>query len=209
MDLSKVDHLIFGTRDLQLGIETIENLVGVRATPGGQHPGGGTRNALLSLGATSYLEILAPDPEQPNPENPRWFALDELAVPKLVGWAATGNDLSQFAARVLTKGIRLGEVSSGSRRNPQGLLLSWQFTNPRTRIADGIVPFFIDWGETPHPARAAASGALLVDLRAEHPDAGNVERILRGLGIDLPVKNGPNPTLIATIVGSHGRVELR
>jgi hypothetical protein len=207
--LSQVDHLVFGTPDLATGIETIEKLVGVRATPGGQHRGEGTRNALISLGPTVYLEILAPDPEQPKPEKPRWLGIDDLATPKLVGWAARGDDLVQLARIASGKGIGLGEVASGSRQNPQGVRLSWQFTNPHARLAAGLVPFFINWGSTPHPARTAASGALLIDFRAEHPDAGNVERMLSQLGVDLPVNLGPEATLIATIVGPRGRVELR
>lgn len=207
--LSKVDHLVFGTSDLATGIETIERLVGIRASPGGQHHGEGTRNALISLGPTVYLEILAPDPEQPKPQRPRWLGIDDLTNPRLVAWAAKGDDLAQLAGTASAKGIRLGAVASGSRQNPQGVRLSWQFTNPHMRLAEGIVPFFIDWGPTPHPARTAAPGALLTDLRAEHPDGGNVEQTLRQLGLDLPVKIGPKATLIATILGPRGRVELR
>jgi len=41
-----IDHLVYATPDLDLGIATIERLLGVRATAGGRHPGAGTRNAL-------------------------------------------------------------------------------------------------------------------------------------------------------------------
>ncbi len=63
-DLSRIDHIILGVNDLQKGIEEFERRTGVKAVYGGAHPGRGTHNALASLGEPgSYLEILAPNPE--------------------------------------------------------------------------------------------------------------------------------------------------
>src|SRR4029077_19669601 len=88
--LAQVDHLVYATPDLQLGIETAEQLFGVRATPGGQHPGEGTRNALIALGPSSYFEIIGPDPEQAKPERGRRFGIDEIKAPRLTTWVAKG-----------------------------------------------------------------------------------------------------------------------
>src|SRR5688500_16482444 len=62
--VQRVDHLFYATPDLERGIAEIKRLVGVRATPGGKHPGRGTRNAFIALGPNSFLEIVAPDPDQ-------------------------------------------------------------------------------------------------------------------------------------------------
>ena len=207
--LLKVDHLVYGTPDLNQGIAEIEKLLGVRATPGGQHPGRGTHNALLGLGPTTYLEIIAPDPEQPPPKTPRPFGIDGVKEPRLIAWAAKGNELDQLRQEAARKGVQLGEVTSGSRQRPDGVVLSWRYTNPGTVVADGIVPFFIDWGQSPHPAQTAAGGLSLVGMRAEHPDAERVQNMLRELGVDLPVKRGSKAQIIAVINGPRGRVELR
>lgn len=207
--ISRVDHIVYATPDLDRGVKEIEKLVGVRATAGGQHPGRGTRNALIALGPTTYLEIIGPDPQQPPPKEPRPFGLDGLKQSRLVAWFVTSLDLEQLRGEALRNGVRLGEVRSGSRRRPDGVELVWQFTDPSVVLGDGIVPLFINWGDSPHPAQTAAKGATLVSLRAEHPNVGNVSAMLRHLGVDLPVSEGKSPSLIAVIDGPRGRVELR
>jgi len=207
--VTEVDHLVYGAPDLQAGIDRIEALLGIRATPGGQHPGAGTRNALIALGPASYLEIVGPDPGQPKPAGPRWFGVDGLAEPTLVTWAAKASDLDVLVRGALRGGVRLGDVRSGCRRAPDGSVLSWRFTNPETVMADGLVPFFIDWGQTPHPARTASPGATLVELRAEHPNSEAVQESLGRLGLSLVVTKGTSPALVAIIESPRGRVELR
>lgn len=207
--MKMIDHLVYATPDLQVGVDLIEKRLGVRATPGGQHPGRGTRNALLALGPGMYLEIIGPDLEQPTPPQPRPFGIDALKEPRLVTWAAKERDLEQRSNEARRGGVTLGELIPGSRKRSDGVLLSWRYTDPRTVVAEGIVPFFIDWGKTPHPAVTAAPGASLMDLRAEHPDADQVQMLLNRLGLDLSVRAGPRAVLIATLKGPRGSIELR
>lgn len=207
--LSRVDHLVYTTPDLQVGVNAIEQLLGVRATTGGQHPGLGTRNALVALGPWSYLEIIGPDPEQPMPQGKRRFGIDDLLEPRLFTWVAKGSGLDALAAKASAAGIGLGRVLSGSRRRPDGVLLTWRYTDPDVTVADRLVPYFIDWGTSPHPSLTAAPGATLIGLRAEHPDAPRVRQMLGALGLPLAVERGPRPSLVATIRGPKGQVELR
>ena len=205
----QVDHLVYATPDLARGIEELNDLLGIRATPGGQHPGLGTRNALIAIGPDSYIEIVGPDPAQAEPSTPRWFGIDELTQSRLVTWAAKGTDLEELRARAIGNGITLGAAARGSRKRPDGVELSWQLTDPRASVADGVVPFFIDWGSSPHPAQSAATGASLIAIRAEHNDALGVHHMLHLLGISVAVQAGPLPALVATVDCPRGRVEVR
>jgi hypothetical protein len=207
--LSRVDHILLAAPDLQEGVEFVEERLGIRASTGGSHIGLGTRNALLALGPATYLEIIAPDPEQTTYRKPRLLGIDDLTAPKLAAWVAKADDLEQLASKELSGGLRLGEVLSGSRLNPDGVELTWRFTDPFTVIAGGTIPFFIDWGQSPHPAAQAAPGASLVSLRAEHPEPEHVRALLDQLGLNLPVSKGPKAALVATIECPKGIVELR
>ena len=204
-----IEHLVYAAPDLTHGIELIERLIGIAPTLGGQHPGRGTRNALLALGEHAYLEIVAPDPDQPPPATGRWLGVDDVHEARLTTWAAKHSELTSFRARVLKNGVPLGEVKSGARERTDGVRLSWQLTEPEPLIAGGIVPFFIDWGDSPHPAATAAHGASLVDFRLEHPDVESIQQMLRTLDLDIPVSLADRPALVATLDGPRGRVELR
>jgi len=207
--LGRVDHLVYATPNLQLGIDAIEKQLGVKATAGGQHPGLGTRNALVALGPTSYLEIIGPDPEQPKPSGPRRFGIDDLTTPRIVRWVVKSSELPAIAEKAARAGVKLGPLASGSRKRPDGVVLSWRYTDPAVVVADGVIPFFIDWGASPHPALTAAKGATLVQLRAEHPDAPRVQTMLDQLGLELRVSQASAPSIIATIDSPRGRIELR
>jgi hypothetical protein len=207
--LAQVDHLVYATPDLQLGIDTAEKLFGVRATPGGQHPGQGTRNALIALGPATYFEIIGPDPEQPRPAGGRRFGIDDLKGPHLLTWVAKGKSLDKFAANAKARGIELGAIIPGSRKRPDGVVLSWTYTDPRVVLADRLVPYFIDWGASPHPSATASKGVTLVGLRAEHPDAERVQEMMKLLLLELVVTQGPKPSLIATFNTPKGRVVLK
>ena len=65
---NNIDHLVYTSLNLEAGMDKIEQLLGVRPEPGGQHPDFGTHNALLSLGSSTYLEIISPDPSLKSPK---------------------------------------------------------------------------------------------------------------------------------------------
>jgi hypothetical protein len=206
--LPLVDHLVYAAPDLEAGIDLIEQKLGTRAIPGGRHPAWGTRNALLSLGETAYLEIIAPDLELPAPDRARPFNIDTLSTPRLVTWAAKGTDLEQIAQSAGKQGLDLGEVSAGSRLQSDGKVLTWRLTDPFMPRMHGIVPFFIDWGREPHPAASLPKACTLVALYLQHPMAEWIQNIFATLSLDVSVATAPEPGLVAAIQAPHGSVLL-
>ena len=203
-----LDHLVYATPDLDETIDELAHRLGVRATAGGQHFGRGTRNALLALGPSSYLEVVGPDHAQPAPLAPRWFGIDTLRRPRLVAWAAVAHDLVNVTTLAIAQGVHLGAVVAGGRTRPDGVRLAWHMTDPTTVVADGVVPFLIDWGSSEHPVKAATKGVELVSFRGEHPDTPEVRRMLHVLGVQLAVEPASVARLIATLRGPMGDVVL-
>ena len=163
----------------------------------------------MALGARTYLEIVGPDPDQPAPDRPRWFGVDTLPEPRLVTWAAGAADIEASVEHARRAGIGLGTLREGRRTRTDGVELVWRFTDPASVVCDGVVPFLIDWGTSPHPAASAPDGGALVSLRAEHPDPVPVERCLQVLEVEMVVERGRTPALVATIRTRRGDLELR
>ena len=205
--MHRFDHLIFAAPDLDRAVGDLEARLGVRAAIGGRHPAWATHNALIALSADTYLEIIAPEAGEAPPQ-PRPLGLDTLVTPRLATWVAKASELEELVARAVKHGVDLGAVRTGGRLRSDGVQQSWRMTDPLASRADGIVPFFIDWGDSPHPAATAPPGLTLIGFRAEHPRAAWLATVIADLGLELEVEVGPVPRLIARLETARGVVEL-
>jgi hypothetical protein len=203
-----IDHVVLAVPDLAEGSAEFQRLTGIRPAKGGSHIDLGTANHLVGLGGGAYLEIIGPDPDQPDPAQPRPFGIDGLVNSRVITWCARPPDLDRTIAAAIARGYDPGTPRLMSRRSSDGTVLTWRLTPFPTDPADGLVPFLIDWGTTAHPTTSALPTLPLQSLRAEHPDPAGVRTMLAALGIDLPVRSGPQPRLEVTLHGPDGPVVL-
>jgi hypothetical protein len=181
--------------------------LGVTAAAGGHHLGYGTRNALLSLGS-SYLEVIGPDEGQPPPSSGYWYGIENIKAPRLVTWTARVEHIERVAAHAHAAGYKLGDVHKVYRQLPNGDALTFQLTLP-TGAGDGLVPNLIEWAEdSAHPAATAPGGIELLGLRGYHPVPESVIPFLEALDVDLEVRVGDTPRLVAILDAPYGPVEL-
>jgi hypothetical protein len=208
--LSAVDHILLGVPNLDRGIDWVDKRLGVRAAIGGVHPDAGTRNALLSLGAGHYLEIIAPDPAQPAANDRR--NLRRLSEPRLIAFAVTTNSIDSIVAKATKARLQVSGPNDGSRRLPSGTMLRWQTLTIPNELEAGViqpVPFFIQWSAgSPHPSSDSPPGCVLESLEFEHPDPVRLNSIFEALGFDADVSSGSDVRIVAGLKTPNGRLKL-
>lgn len=211
---SELDHLVVASARLDDGIDWVEQRLGVRPQPGGQHVAMGTHNALLRLGPRCYLEVIAIDPDGATPVRPRWFALDEPAMqarlaggPALITWVLRCESLATACARVPD----LGEILSMARGD-----FRWQIAVPEDGSLPwgGVLPAAIQWaagaeGEEMHPClRLPESGCELLELKLAHPAAvlgtAGIVSMFRELRVVGPVDLKSGPVHLGALIRTPG-----
>ncbi|MFE9610067.1 VOC family protein [Streptomyces sp. NPDC006012] len=186
-----LDHLVLATPDLASTVADFTRRTGVPPAAGGAHVGLGTRNCLVSLGGRSYLEIIGPDPEQPDPPDGRPFGVDLPAGARPVTWAISPPHLDSAVAAARARGYDPGTPRPMSRRRPDGSLLAWRLTDSDTAHPSGLVPFLIDWGTALHPAASGLPVTPLLAVTATAPDPEAIHPLLSALGTGLALTEGP------------------
>jgi len=203
-----MDHLVLAVPDLVQGVELMERLTGVRAQLGGQHPGRGTHNALLSLGGRQYLEIIAIDPRQGKPQELLFPELAGLRTPRLIAWAVAVASLADTARRAKAANLASVGPLAGARVQAAGAMLSWQTLRVSSAAIAGL-PFFIEWGDgAAHPSQTSPLGCELVSLVIEHDTVEDMRRALISLGVEAVVRPGPRFALKARLKTPKGDVDL-
>ncbi len=96
----KIDHFVFGANTLCEGSNTIKKILDEDLSEINVHETMGTHNRVISLGS-SYLEIIALDPENQNANSNTWFNLSDkiyrekfLKTPKLISFVISSDELN-------------------------------------------------------------------------------------------------------------------
>jgi hypothetical protein len=180
----QIDHIVVGVRDLDNAAAEFEDRYGLSSVEGGSHPGWGTANRLVPLGA-AYLELVTvvDEAEAAGSDFGRWV-LAMLAGDSRFGWAVRTDDLDRDASRL---GL---EVADGSRRSRAGDMLHWRIAGVAQAARDSSLPFIIQWGQsTPLPGRAAVVHRAGAVALGELTINGNEQRLGEWLGTTaLPIR---------------------
>jgi catechol 2,3-dioxygenase-like lactoylglutathione lyase family enzyme len=152
--VQSIDHVVIAVRDLAAASADYGAL-GLTVTPGGEHTGGMTHNALISFADGAYFELIAfKNPDQP--QDHRWWPLFSRGE-GFVDFALLSSDLEAEAERLAAAGLTVKGPHDGGRLRPDGQRIAWRSmtleSSPATRL-----PFVIQ-DVTPRELRVPGGAA--------------------------------------------------
>ncbi len=194
----KLDHIVIGALTLEQGVHYVKDILGSEPYGGGRHLQQGSHNKIMRLGDEVYLEVIAPD--LASDIKPKWFSLSDEDMleslklsPRLIAYVAQTDELKTLIQQT---NYPL-EAKPAQRDN-----LRWQFgfTADGNVLADGLLPYLIQW-QSDHPAWTMKdSGCQLVRLQGVHPEVATIQQTLQSLGFsDITLQYGDAPKLKAVI----------
>ncbi|MGB3143578.1 MAG: VOC family protein [Maribacter sp.] len=206
----KIDHLVYAVTNLEEAIEVLESKLGVRPIIGGHHASLGTKNALILLNEGMYFEILAIDHQNTKVAPPRWMGVDLHTKNQITRWSVTSQNLKKDAEILKEYNLDLGHVLKGSRQTPDGKLLQWELTLPKSEPEVELVPFCIDWNKSEtHPSQQLPEmHCELLELQVTHPNPNTFSNIFEKLELNLKVELAQETAIKAIIKCPKGIVAL-
>jgi len=170
------DHIAIAAENLADGVHYLEDSLGVKMAPGGEHVLMSTHNRLLGLLDGLYLEVIAINPDAQDPGRPRWFDLDNFrGAPRITNWILRCDEI---AGAIMKLPIKAGEPVALSRGD-----LRWQMAVPVDGKLpyDNMAPALIEWEGDAHPAnRLPQSGVRMTGFDICHPQADALEALFVG-----------------------------
>ncbi len=207
-----IDHLVYAVSNLEEAVLELEEVLGVKAVLGGHHPTQGTKNALIKLQGSYYLELLATDDTNTLIAPPRWMGVDMLTKNQITRWSLRADhSLATDSTLVRAYDNAMGTVARGSRKTTDGSLLKWELVLPLPSPEVEVVPFMIDWSTSEkHPSQMLPeTGCELLKFYATHPNPEPYEQLFEQLGIrDFVIKKDKDVRLKAIIKSPKGLIEL-
>jgi hypothetical protein len=204
----RVDHVIYGVRDIDAAADRLLAERGLASVPGGRHEGRGTGNRIVPLGS-SYLELMGVVDADEAAVHPfgQWFSAQIAHGDRFITWCVGTDDIEHVAERL---GLA---VEPWTRATPDGGVLRWRLAGLELTFLDPSLPFFIQWDlPEQHPSHQSAphrvqpSGYALIDLAG---DPARIENHLGGAELPVSVDQGDPAVRSVVIATDQGDIEIR
>ena len=198
--MGELDHWIWTVPNLATGASSIQGCLGATYF-GGRHEGLGSANHILPLNNQTFLEVLGPSGES-GLLAPKLKA----SQPRIATFAVRTGSLEGIADMAIDLGLRAKGPQGFTRLQSDGTPLRWRLLQIHGHDFGDYLPFFIDWGSSPHPSIAMPSHVSVESFLVSHASA-KLASIYDSLGIPVTVQQGPS-RMVLTLRSERGEVVL-
>lgn len=183
MSAMRLDHLSFaaGPDGLLATTARLAELLGEKFHDGGDHPRFGTRNMVLPLSDSQFLEVVTVLDHPASDKAPFGQAVRARSESGggWLGWVVAVDDIAAVERRLER------QAAPGNRHRPDGVELLWKQLGVKGLQSDPQLPFFVQW-ESPasqHPSVGATGHVQLANVEI----AGDPKRVAAWL--DTPYEH--------------------
>jgi hypothetical protein len=168
-----LDHVSYATSHDSIidVIQRIGSQLGASFIDGGIHPQFGTRNFILPLKHSRYIEVVCPLDHPASDKSP----FGQLVTKKAdegggwLTWVIAVDDVSVVEKRLEREAV------SGHRKKPDGKDLYWKQIGVLDALEEASNPFFIEWTSSTHPSQDSISSISLSALQI-YGDESSISR---------------------------------
>ena len=158
-----LDHVSYATSHDSIVdvIQRIGSQLGASFIDGGIHPQFGTRNFILPLKDSRYIEVVCPLDHPASDKSP----FGQLVTKKAdegggwLTWVIAVDDVSVVEKRLEREAV------AGHRKKPDGKDLYWKQIGVLDALEEASNPFFIEWTSPIHPSQDSSSSVSLSALQ--------------------------------------------
>ncbi|UFT99804.1 VOC family protein [Radiobacillus kanasensis] len=146
------DHIVYAAADAENAQKEYSVKRGLLTTKGGSHEEWGTYNYLCYLYNDSYIEWLSISDEEKvsksdNPLIQQLYQALNQGKSGGIQFALRTTELDSFIDHFQAKGIAYEGPFEGSRKRPDGSILTWRMLFPNSDSTSETLPFLIEWGD--------------------------------------------------------------
>src|SRR5690348_12093190 len=136
----RIDHVLYGVRDLDDAQHWFADKFGLRSTRGGVHPDIGSENAIIPVGPGQYIELITVIDDTISHPLPKILNAMIADGDRPVGLCLRPDDVDAVVERLGLSAVDM------HRQTPDGRTIEWRLVGMEAALGPQRLPLFIDWG---------------------------------------------------------------
>jgi hypothetical protein len=201
-----LDHIVLAAPDLDQAMQDFKKMAGVELTLAGAIRGLGIRCARVSFDDSSYIEVIAPDPNSPGPigEILKGMVLEGM-VP--FHYAIRSAKAKELKEKVKKFGYTPDHICM-SGKHKDGTSRKWEMLYLYGHEMGGICPFFINHANSDHPCRRLPVVGTLKRFTIRAPEGDPVHELFPAIGVNTILLETGKPKISFRFSSPEGTVKF-